>query len=144
VSNGRRFDANDEREWEAQERARIAEQSRTPLADDDAAATRYRVLARELGALKGIELPAGFAEAVACRAAIRAVEPALALFERVMVATLIVAFVTTAGIGVATFGLSSPVIEALRDAGSNRWMLAFASCLAACAMTARLRVPARR
>jgi hypothetical protein len=144
MSNGRRFDADDEREWEAQERARVAERSGAALADDDDATATYRLLARELSAMKLPDLPAGFAEAVARRAAINAVEPALAPFERVLVAMLVVAFVAAAGIGVAAFGLATPIVEALCEATSNRWMLALALCLAACAMTAPFRVPARR
>ena len=144
MSNGRRFDADDEREWAAQERARFAERSGVPVADDDAAAARYRLLAHELSASKPPELPAGFAEAVARRAAINAVEPALAPFERVIVAMLVVAFVAAAGSGVAAFGLATPIVEALREATSNRWMLALALCFAACAMTAPFRVSARR
>jgi hypothetical protein len=45
------------------------------------------------------------------------------------------------------FGLASQVTDAMRDATSiaaNRWALALAFCLAACAMTTRLRIPAHR
>jgi hypothetical protein len=132
MNNGRRFDTDDEREWEAQERARAAERIGAPLADEDATAQRYRVLARELGTLPRAALPMDFAETVARRAAVRTVEPALPTFA--------------AAIGVAAFGLASPVIDAMRDViaiAANRWALALAFCLAACAMTTRLRIPAR-
>jgi hypothetical protein len=147
MNNGRSFDTDDEREWEAQERARAAERIGAPLADEDATAQRYRVLARELGTLPRAALPMDFAEAVARRAAVRTVEPALPTFERVIVAMLIAAFVVAAAIGVAAFGLASPVIDAMRDViaiAANRWALALAFCLAACAMTTRLRIPAHR
>lgn len=143
--NEPRFDADDEREWEAQERARVAERAGTLLDGDDASARRYRALARELGALPRVALPATFARAVARRVAIR-VEPALAPFERALVSLLVAVFVVAAAIGAAAFGVSSPVVDAMRASAAiwNRWTLVLAACLVACAISARLRIPPAR
>ena len=141
------LDGEDEREWAAQERARIAVQDGAPVAEDDADARRYRIVARGLAALSRFELPAGFAETVARRVASRVAEPALSPFERAAVAVLIVAFAAAALIAVAAFGLAAPVADALRGGASfaaNRWMLALAACLAASALAAGIRVPMRR
>jgi hypothetical protein len=132
-------DEADEREWQAQERARAAERSGAPVGGDDAMASRYRTVARALGALPREALPADFARDVARRAEADrptrralAAEPALGPFERALLAMLALLFAAVTVVAVVTLGLSQQIGDAVRGVGAllaNRWLLALLACL---------------
>jgi hypothetical protein len=123
-----RFDADEQREWEAQEHARLA-------TGDDALARRYRVVARALEAMPRPSLRADFAARVAKRVeAERRERFALAPFERVMTIALAIAFAAAILVAAAMMDLLPSLGDAVREARAAtgaRWLAVLALCLAA-------------
>jgi hypothetical protein len=122
-----RFDADEQREWEAQEHARLA-------TGDDALARRYRVVARALEAMPRPSLRADFAARVAKRVeAERRERFALAPFERVMTIALAIAFAAAMLVAAAMadiLPLLGGIVRAARGAGGTGWLAVLALCVA--------------
>lgn len=119
------MNAHEQREWDAQERAREHD------ADDDALARSYRRVARALDALPRPMLREGFAERVARRAAREAnVAPVLSRFERLAMVALVVVFVGALVVAVQRADMTSMLDEIARS-GAARWLAVLAVCVAA-------------
>jgi hypothetical protein len=127
-------DAN-EREWEAQELARQAEQLGLDPAQDDSRVRSYRMIARALRQPPEAALPEDFAKQVAARASAAPVisKPANSGFESVLSAVLVSILFVSAGAVLARGGPSwLPAIRAAlwtTDPANIRWPLAFVGCI---------------
>jgi hypothetical protein len=109
--------ADDEREWQAQQRA-FEQTDRA----DDALVARYRDVARGLRALPRAELPSDFARKVAAQAL--GEETLLCTFEYAMLIALCVVFVVALG------GIGFP---ALKDTSTVDWHWLYALLIGAAA-----------
>ena len=138
------FDPRDEREWQAQERARLA--ARAGLAsNEDPLAERYRVLAEVLRgplpeAMHDV-LPPDFAAQVARRAAMGA--QADARLERNLMRGILAVFGLSAAVVVAMYGHGwiAPILSALKldSTVSINWAIALGACVGASWLTDQLR-----
>jgi hypothetical protein len=133
-------DAADEREWQAQERARAEERAGNALGGDDPLVARYRLVARALSVPAHEMLGADFARETARRSesdrpAPRAADAvrALAPFERTLLISLTVVFSAITIVAAIASGLSQPIGDAAREIGAlaaNPWLLTLLACLA--------------
>jgi len=127
-------DAN-EREWEAQELGRQAEQLGLDPARDDSGVRLYRLLARALRQPPPVSLPEDFAKQVVARVAASPLisAPANSRGESVLLAVLASILVVSAGVVLARGGPSwLPAIRAAllaTDSANIRWPLALVGCL---------------
>lgn len=119
----------DEREWQAQERALQQERQGAPAAHDDAAAARYRPVARVLLEPLPDALPADFAVQVAAlarRQQARTADMDLRL-ERNLMRGLGAALVLGGAVALALYGQVSwdafaNVVPSTRDTGASWWL----------------------
>ena len=122
-----------DKEWQAQERARLDERNGAGGADDPLLA-RYRMVARALRQAPAPALPADFAARVAARAA-HVHAPADTRFERLAMRGLVVALALSAAVAAAVYGgawLQSFALVLPRQSPGLvlNWALALAGCLA--------------
>jgi hypothetical protein len=124
-----------EREWEAQERARRDEGLGLDPVQGDGSVRLYRLVARALRQPPEDALPEDFARQVAARVGGSPVEspPVTRRVESVLLAVLVSILVICAGVILAG-GESSwvPAIRAallVRDSTDIRWLLAFVGCV---------------
>jgi hypothetical protein len=125
-------DANDEREWQLQERAMRRERLHLDASGDDARTRRYRLLARALREPLPESLPADFARSVAARAT---AAPASFRVESLMMTLLTLALGIAAIAVIAIYGREwlpsfSAIVPAPRGQAGD-WLLAFAGCVGA-------------
>jgi hypothetical protein len=125
-------DANDEREWQLQERAMRRERLHLDAAGDDARTRRYRLLARALREPLPEGLPADFARSVAARAT---AAPASFRVESLLMTLLTLTLGIAAIAVVAIYGGEwlpsfSAIVPAPRGQAGD-WLLAFAGCVGA-------------
>src|SRR5208282_2696429 len=125
----------DEREWQAQELARLSECLGLDLAREDVLARRYRLLSRALRQPLPDALPIDFAERVAARVP---APPAMwvsasSRFDSIVLAVLGSTLVLSAVLVLARGGQNwLPGIRATLEAANPnhlRWPLAFVGCL---------------
>jgi hypothetical protein len=125
------FGEDEQREWEAQENARLA-------TGDDALARRYRVVARSLEAMPRPSLRSDFAARVAKRVdAERREQFPLAPFERVVTIALAIAFAAAILVAAAMTDLLPALGDAVREARAAtgaRWLAVLALCVATAAL----------
>jgi hypothetical protein len=125
-------DANDEREWQLQERAMRRERLHLDASGDDARTRRYRLLARALREPLPESLPADFARNVAARAK---AAPASFRVESLMMTLLTLALGIASIAVIAIYGREwlpsfSAIVPAPRGQAGD-WLLAFAGCVGA-------------
>jgi hypothetical protein len=125
-------DANDEREWQLQERAMRRERLHLDASGDDARTRRYRLLARALREPLPESLPADFAQSVAARAK---AAPASFRVESLMMTLLTLALGIASIAVIAIYGREwLPSFSAIVPAPHGQagdWLLAFAGCVGA-------------
>jgi anti-sigma factor RsiW len=126
-------DANDEREWLAQERAMRRERLHLDAAGDDARSRRYRLLARALREPLPDALPPDFAARVAARVA--SAPASSTRLEFVLTTALAIALAIAAAAVTAMYGSEwlpsfSAILPAPRAPASG-WLLAVGGCLGA-------------
>jgi|GEM_PF-1002373 hypothetical protein len=130
-----------EGEWQAQERAVLAERTHAAADADDARSREYRLIARALSEAPADTLPEDFATSVAQRAlanqraAMSDVESFTSPFERRLLQLLVAVFGVAIGAVVVFLGgetlqsIGSSVL-AMSAYAQNPWVLALAACLA--------------
>ena len=134
----------DEREWLAQERARLEARGAAPDAGDPMVA-RYRALSQALRTPMADGLPADFAAQVARRAQAAHAAPVEveAPFERDLTHVLIGVFALSAAAVAAMYGKQwlPPIMELLHldSASAMNWALALGACVGATWLTGKLR-----
>ena len=123
-----------EREWLAQERAWRHERLGTDPAGDDARVRRYRLLARALRQPPDDALPAGFAQQVAARAAMRHRPDAGAQPESALVAVLAAIMLVAAVVVAVRYGghwlPSFSAVLPAPGSSTRSWLSALAACVA--------------
>jgi hypothetical protein len=134
----------DEREWLAQERARL--EARGGAASGDPMVARYRTLSQALRTPMPDGLPVDFAARVARLAEANAAAPVAepdAPFERDLTHVLIGVFGLSAAVVVAMYGKQwlPPIMELLHldSSVAVNWALAAAACVGATWLTDQLR-----
>ena len=137
MSNEHRFDEDEQREWEAQEQARLS-------LGDDALSRRYRVVARSLAMMPRPSLRADFAARVARRAEVESGgRNVLAPFERAVVIALVAAFAAATLIGGAIADVLpsiAAVVREARTATGASWLVPLVLCVViTCLPLSRLR-----
>lgn len=126
----------DEREWQAQELARRAEQLGLDPAANDGRVRSYRLLARALRQPLPVALPVDFAQQVAARAAAAPPisAPAGGRLESVLLTVLACILAVSAAVILAREGQSwlAATRAALMatDSANIRWPLALVGCIA--------------
>jgi hypothetical protein len=126
-------DANDEREWLAQERAMRRERLHLDAAGDDARSRRYRLLARALREPLPDALPPDFAARVAARAGnapASSTRLEFVLMTALAIALAIAAVTVTVVYGGEWLPSFSAILPAPRAPASG-WLLAVGGCLGA-------------
>ena len=122
---------HDEREWQAQERARREVRSGFEATSDDTAMAQYRDIAKALRQPPPAGLPVDFAAHVARIAERQAAAPvAETRFEQVLVRLLAAAFVLSAVAALAIYGgrLLS-MLQAATGSEGLQWVLVLSACV---------------
>lgn len=127
-----------EREWQAQERARMDERQGTDPAASDPAARRYRAIAQALRQPPQVQLPVGFAQRTA-RRIVQTSAPDTRL-ERNLIRGLVAAFTLAAAGATVLYGHDwVPALTAGVPARwlTEPWLVALAACLGLSGLVAR-------
>ena len=120
--------AFDEREWQAQERALLAERNGTAIGDDDALAAPYRAVSRALRQPPMEAIPLDFAASVA-RQAVAARAAGDERFERVLTQALIALLGLSAGVVSVLYGPQwLHAIGSAVPSGAGPWVGVLAAC----------------
>lgn len=120
----------DEREWQAQERARREVRSGFEATSDDTTMAQYRDIARALRQPPPAGLPADFAARVARIAERQATPVADTRFEQVLVRVLAAAFVLSAVAALVIYGgRLVAMLQAATGGEGLQWMLVLSACV---------------
>jgi hypothetical protein len=126
MNSEHRFDEDQQREWEAQEIARLS-------GGNDALSRRYRVVMQSIDAMPRPLLSEDFAARVARRVEAERTEwRVLAPFERVAMIALAFAFVVAILIGAAMANVLPSIGDIVREARGTaavRWLAVLALCV---------------
>ena len=132
----RPFEASEEREWQAQERALRNEKLGSDAAQDDALVARYRTIARALRQPPAGALPSNFAYEVARLAALQA-RPAEvdARLEQWLVRLLVGVMALAGAVVAALYGgqwlqATDALFVETGGVGVGGWIMALAACFA--------------
>jgi hypothetical protein len=129
-----------EREWQAQERAQLAERNGSQAQDGDARIRQYRLISRALREAPAAALPPDFAASLAQRAQAPhaepfTAEPFVSPFERRLLQILVALFGIVTGVCAAAYAgadafhaISHGAMQASTYA-KNSWLLALLACL---------------
>jgi hypothetical protein len=135
----------DEREWQAQERARLAARDGTGPAGDPLAA-RYRRVAESLRAPLPDALPADFAAQMARRVQVPApvaATPVESRFELGLTRALVGVFGLAGAVVAAMYGAQwlPPILDVLHldSAAATNWAMALGACVGASWLVDQLR-----
>lgn len=121
----------DEREWQAQERALREARSGRRLPSDDVVLARYQAIAEVLGQSPQHALPADFAGRVARIAAQRTnMQSPQPAGEQVLVRVLACAFALSAAVAFGAYGARLlAMLQAATGGDGLKWMLLLAGCM---------------